>query len=337
MADVDPVARTFRIDRLLVDYGSANIDDIPGGVPTLGRLLEVEDANLSYVAGSGRLTATKLEPAGKVQAAQMRGREVEIESLVTAVDEPGARFRISGFAVNLNASTQFRYGDAQDIGVGALLQVRGRVNQAGEIDARRITFKRSGARIAARTESAVDLDNGEVDLLGVRVRVTERTEMRDERDDRPGFGIGDIRIGDFIEVSGFLCGDNRLCARRLEREQNRNRTELRGVAANPDPVALRVRIQGLMVQADTNTRFRGPGDRPLSSDEFFSAITPGLTVLEAEWEPAVGAGEVSVTAPSEIEIEDDYSAGKLEDDSPDHGGSESGDDSGREGSDDDVS
>jgi len=127
---------------------------------------------------------------------------------VTAIDKPGARFRISRFAVNLNATTQFRFGDAQDIGVGTLIQVKGRVNDADEIDASRVTFKRSGSRIAAPAESAADLDKAELNLLGVIVKVTDATEVRDERDGQSGFGLGDIRPGDYLEVSGFPCEEN---------------------------------------------------------------------------------------------------------------------------------
>ncbi|MEA3411618.1 MAG: DUF5666 domain-containing protein, partial [Pseudomonadota bacterium] len=314
VTNVDTTAMTFRIDQLLVNYGSAATDDLPGGVPAEGRLVEVEDANLAYAPASGLLNATEVEPAGKVEAEQARGREVELESVVTAIDKPGARFRISRFAVNLNASTQFRFGDAQDIGVGTLLQVQGRVNDADEIDASRVTFKRSGVRIAAHAESDADLDKAELNLLGVIVRVTDATEMRDGQS---GFGLGDIRPGDYLEVSGFPCEENRLCAKRLGREQNENQTELRGVAANPDPVARRMRIQGVAVQADSNTRFRSHRERPLTANEFFAVITPGLTVLKATWGPAVKAGDVSVSAPQEIEIEDDFSSEKLDDDSGD--------------------
>ena len=73
----------------------------------------------------------------------------------------------------------------------------------------------------------------------------------------------------------------------------------------------------MAVQADSNTRFRSHQERPLTANEFFAAITYGLRALKAQWDPAVNAGDVSASAPQEIEIEDDFSSEKLDDDSGD--------------------
>ena len=306
---IDTTARTFRIGDLTIDYSTADVDDLLGGNPSDGQLLEVKDENKAYVAGSGTLVATKVESfspfSGNDDDDDSSIPNVQIESVVTAITTPGEQFEIPNFTVNILPSTSFMFGVVGDLSVGTVVQVKAVLNDIGELDAIRIRFKRNSARIEAPVDAAgVDLINNQLTLVGITVQINEDTELEDDRDDVEPFSLTDINDSDYLEIKGFTSAEGVLIATEVERDDSDNEVEIRGVATNIDPVAQSLEVLGITVTAGPGTLFN---DGTTTVDAFFDALTEGLSVVEVEWEPFSSTG----LPPKEMEIEDDFSMNKL--------------------------
>ena len=305
---IDEAARTFTIGGLTVDYSSANVNDLLGGNPSDGQLVEVKDDNKTYTAGSGTLVATKVEPFDTFSGNgddNSSIANVQIETVVTGVSDPGVQFQIPNFDVNISPSTTFLFGTAAEIGVGTVLNIKAVKNEAGELDATRIKFKRNSARMTASVDATGvnDADN-QLTVLGITVLLNDGTDMRDKRDDVSPFDISNISEGDYLEIRGFTSTNGTFVANRLEREKTRDRVEIRSIATNIDPVAQSLEILGLTITAGPSTRFN---DGSASAEEFFSALTEGLSIVKVKWDSFSDTG----LAPKEMEIEDDFSLNKL--------------------------
>jgi hypothetical protein len=300
---VDPSGKTFTIGSLTVNYSAATVNDLNGGNPAEGQLVEVKDGNLAYAAGTGSLAATKVEPF-RILGDGGDNRpifDVQIESVVTAVVTPGLQFKIPNFSVNILPGTTFRFGTSADISVGTVLQIKATENSSGELDASRITFKRNSARMEASVDvGGVDAANNRVTLLGITVQVNSDTEMEDKRDGISPFTVADIAESDHLLIRGFIGNNGIFTATGLRRESDDSRVELRGIVSNvvtDAPGSLD--IFGFMVTAGPGTQFN---DGTSTAADFFDALTNGLSNVEVKWDPFVSTGN----EPKEMELEDQF-------------------------------
>ena len=197
------------------------------------------------------------------------------------------------------------FGTAAEIGVGTVLNIKAVKNEDGELDATRIKFKRNSARMTASVDATgVNVADNQLTVLGITVLLNDGTDMRDKRDDVSPFDISNISEGDYLEIRGFTSTNGTFVANRLEREKTRDRVEIRSIATNIDPVAQSLEILGLTITAGPSTRFN---DGSASAEEFFSALTEGLSIVKVKWDSFSDTG----LAPKEMEIEDDFSLNKL--------------------------
>jgi hypothetical protein len=286
---------SFTINDLTVNYATALIDDCPGGALANG--LRVEAKGTSFNAGA--LVATKVECKG---VGDDDGDDVgdrrEIEGLVTRFASI-TDFDVAGRRVTTTASTVYERGTAADVQLNAKVEVEGTVDANGVLVARKVSIRRgSNIRIAAEVD-AVGTDT--VTLLGITVRVDRLTRMEDKSDaDEESFTVGDINVGDFLEVRGaeLPAGSGEVLASRLEREDEADETEIQGpvtAIAQPD-----LGIFGVTVTTNGSTEFEGLGDDEISAAEFFGTVVLGDLVK------AKGAetGTSAVLA-EEVEFEDD--------------------------------
>ena len=305
---IDETARTFTIGGLTVDYSSANVNDLLGGNPSDGQLVEVKDDNKTYAAGSATLVATKVEPFDTFSGNgddNSSIANVQIETVVTGVSDPGVQFQIPNFDVNISPGTTFLFGTAADIGVGTVLNIKAVRNGNDELDATRIKFKRNSARMEAPVDmDGVDDVNNQLTVLGITVQLNPDTDMRDKRDDVSPFDINDISEDDYLEIRGFTATNGTFVANRLERDDARDRVEIRSIATEIDPKAQTLKILGLTIKAGQSTQFN---DGASSAEEFFNALTEGLSIVKVKWDSL----DITGTDPKEMEIEDDFSLNKF--------------------------
>ena len=300
---VDTGAKTFSIGNLTVNYSAAIVNDLNGGNPAEGQLVEVKDENRAYIAGSGSLAATKVEPFSLLDDGGGSSPivNVQIESVVTAVGTTGLQFEIPNFSVNILPGTTFRFGTSADISLGTVLQIKATKKSSGELDASRITFKRNSTRMEASVDvGGVDPGNNQVTLLGITVQVNSNTEMEDKRDNISPFTVADISDNDHLRIRGFIGNNGIFIATRLRREDPDNRVELRGIVSNVDTAAQQsLEIFGFPVTAGAGTQFN---DGASSASDFFASLTNGLSNVEVKWDPFVS----TASAPKEMELEDQF-------------------------------
>jgi len=297
--ELDSNAKTFKIDELLVDYSEAIVNDLAGGNPVDGQLVEVKDDDKSYT-GMFELTASKVEPHNRLGDDDLNDVEVEIESLVTEV-VLATEFKMGDLTVQHSpGSTVYLFGMAANIMVGTRLEVEGRLDENGVLQADKIKFEDNDARIQANVNS-VNVEEGTVTLLlgVVTVSVTDTTEMEDNRDDKPSFSLSDISAGDYLEIKGFIGANGEFIASELEREDSDENVEIRGPVSAKDSVAGTVTILGVTVNTN-GSQFEGVNDELLTASQFYDAIVEGLTVVKGKWKPF---SDISLPA-KEVSLED---------------------------------
>lgn len=282
ISDLDnPVAGTFRINALTVDYLAvpAILDDLPGGTLADGLFVEVKGTN--FGAG-GELLATKVEPDAIGPAAddridfdQFDEIEAEIEGYITRFVS-ATDFDVNGIPVTTTAQTFYEFEDdspasSADLGLNIKVEVEGDVNAQGVIVADKVDIRRGSAvRIVALVDSA-DGATGIVTLLDIDVRVDAATRIEDKFMDVEPFTVDDIFPGDYVEVRGTedVNGAGDVLASRLERDDPRAETELQGFVTAVNEAGLSFTILGVTIQTNGATVFRDVDDTEIPPATFF--------------------------------------------------------------------
>jgi hypothetical protein len=203
--------------------------------------------------------------------------EVEVEGIVTAVDASG--FTVEGQPVVPDAGARYVGGTVDDLVVGVKVEAEGVMGSDGVLHAHEIEFKASG-RIDANL-AAKDVTAGTLTLLGIVVHFGPSTELR-------SFGaIADLNVDDRIEVRGFPTQDGLgLNATRVERiaTSPNDRAFLRAVVTAKTPTTS-LTMMGLTIDTSA-AAFKDQNDATISDPAaFYSAITPGQTVVKVRWRP----------------------------------------------------
>ncbi len=220
VTDLDTSAFIFRVGDLVVDYSAAL--EVPGSLSD-GLYVEVK-GDQTPVGTPLTLAATRVELVrnGRFGLRGEEGEEVEIEGIVTSVEGLPASFQLNGQSVLLGAlDDDDDEIDLDQIRLNARVEVEGRFGADGVLIAHEVELEDEGdteLEIASALEG-VDADTGRITLMGQTVQVTGRTRLKDDRDNEHYFNIGDLRVGDFIEVCAIRVNGG-LVARKLEREDD---------------------------------------------------------------------------------------------------------------------
>ncbi len=278
----------FVINLLEVDYSAAQLDGFSSGGPANGDLVEVHGS----LDSGGTLVATRVER-------EERGLgggdddDADIEGLVTRFAS-ATDFDVAGQPVTTTGATEFRDGTATDLRLGANLEVEGEFDAAGRVIAEEIKFRRAAEIRIEATVDAVDAAARTLVVLGVTVGASDTTRFEDHSDaDLDTFGIGDIRVGDFVEVRAFSDG-SALVATRLEREDPEDEVKLRGRAGALAQPSLEV--AGVPVQTTASTQFERE-DEEIDAETFFAEADGRIVEVDGSWDGS------TLTA-DEAEIED---------------------------------
>ena len=294
----------FDINGLTVDFSGADTSDLPGGVPTLGQLVEVKDSNKAYVAGSSFMFATKVEPQVSLGDLASPDDDMEIESYVT--DASGLVnnnfFKMGDLTINISLSTSYLFGDRSLIANGVKLEAEGHINSNGDLDADKIKFEDNDSRVDALVSTDVS-GNGTIILLdgNVTVGVDENTEVEDD------IIIDDITQGDSLEVRGFIGSNGVFVASEVkDGSGDADKAEIRSTASSINASARTLVILGITITTDGGTEYKGHNDEILSADQFFAALVENVTTVQAKWDPYEPFPGDNVNGPvKELELEDD--------------------------------
>ncbi len=285
---LDAANQRFVINLLEVDYSAAQLEGFSSGAPANGDVVEVHGS----LDSGGTLVATRVEREDR-DLGGGDDDEADFEGLVTRFAST-TDFDVAGQPVTTTAATEYRDGTAADLQLGVNIEVEGGFDAAGRVVAEKIEFRREAEIRIEATVDAVDAAARTLVALGVTVRTSDTTRFEDHSDaDLETFGIGDIRVGDFVEVRAFGDGSS-LVATRLEREEPEDEVELRGRAGALAPPSLEV--AGVSVQTTADTQFERE-DEEIDAETFFAEADGRIVEVDGSWDG-------STLTVDEAEIED---------------------------------
>jgi hypothetical protein len=118
--NLDPFQETFEINDLTVDYSQADTRKLPGGIPAVGLLVEVEGETFDPI--TGEMLADVIELGDELDPED--ADEIEVTGFVTDVVST-FEFTVGNQVVRTDANTEFIDGTADDIVLGQKLEAEG--------------------------------------------------------------------------------------------------------------------------------------------------------------------------------------------------------------------
>jgi hypothetical protein len=278
---VDAQDRTYAVNALTVDFSSADLSGLPGGIPQVAQLLEA----------SGRLTAPNRLIAERIELLEEFGSGVfdtaEFEGIITRT--VGANeFAIGRYTVHTDERTVYLNLAARDLNRGTQVIVRGMLAD------RTILADEISLPDAVRIES----DTGTVDVLGKRLTLSGMEPISIQATSATRIigtaaGLDGIEPGDHVRMIGRRGNDGSIFASSLLVTPSNPAVELAGPVDSVAPPALVVLGVTIDTAAIPPDRFRGLGGKPISAAAFFDLVQPGdLIAAEGNLE----AGAITWTA-----------------------------------------
>ena len=295
VANHDAAARRFDISALTIDYSVAQLDDLAGGAPQDGLVVEVKGSTLD---ANSVLLATRVEGKQDDMDDDDDEMEVEIEGVITRFAST-MDFDVNGQAVTTTPATRFEDGSSADLALGVRVEVEGEIRD-GVLQAEKIKFEREADLRVTAPIDGVDAAAGTFAVLGITIQTNAATRFEDKTDAqvRP-FDLTTLRVGDFVEVRGSpgTLPDS-IAAARVEREDEEDEIELRGIAE--DVAQPQLTILGVTVMTNDDTEFEGEDDGDIGAAEFFAQASGQLVSVDGQLE-----GAVLVAREIELEGNDD--------------------------------
>ncbi len=272
----DVAARTFEIGSLLVDYSSADIAEMPSPTGQLwnGSVVFVHGDRWSP-GGPGpygaQLTATRVKRQGLgVTDAQ----EAEVEDFITQVVAPGD-FHVNNLRVQTTPSTEFEGGTANDLVLGAHVEIHGAlVNNI--LQAAHVSFENETeleSNIATIDPGAKTLTL--IGFSGIVIAVDERTAINGEGG---ASRLEDLRVGDHLKIHGRRGAGGLLLATEIERAAPASKVKFEGLLTSAsDPFLV---VAGLTIDttAIPDNGFKGHDGIVIGRNAFFAGPPRGKEV-----------------------------------------------------------
>ena len=223
---------TFMIGQMVVNYSSAEFDDMTPDMIAADLLVEVESD--SGFNDAKELIATKIElknSGKKKHKYEDDDEEVEVQGVITNVVS-NTEIEVNGSTVLLNTATKIVHGDVTTLANGLKVKVKGNVDIDGNLVAEKLVFKPSGDIKMFGKLEATDIANNTIKLFGLTVILNNSTMVEDDRDDvdkselvKYKFGVDDLLVGDWVKVKAFKNASGDLIATKAEREASKENDE----------------------------------------------------------------------------------------------------------------
>ena len=267
-------AMTFQINALVVDYSSATLDNFPGGVISAGDPVEAKGSSLG---GAGQLLASRVEFKG-ARFADDAGDHIEIEGFITRYVSP-TNFDVSGIPVKEITGTQYEGGTRADLGLNLKVEVEGEFDTAGVLNATKIEIKTS---TAIRVVGALDLVEGNtLQVLGITINTDPaKTRFEDKTNADANPLLADLTRGDYLEVRGQEQPAGQITAIIVERDDPRERIELRGFVevGGLDTVNRTLTVLGVSITTSGGTLYKDTDETVIDADTFWANVAEGSLV-----------------------------------------------------------
>jgi hypothetical protein len=297
VAGLDSINKKFMINKLTVDYASANLSGFMSGAPADGDLVEVQGT--SFNSTTTTLTATQVtRQMSDEEEAGNANDELDREGLITSVTS-ATNFEVNGEKVTTTPSTEFRNGTAADLLPNVKVEVEGTLDSNSVLVAAVVTFEHNGNIELEAQAMDVNATAGTLTLLGVPVTVTTSTRFEDESSAAVAiFNLSNVNPGDTIKVHGYEspAGSGKVVAMRLERLEPSTSVLVEGPFTASGTSMTQFMVLGITIDASSATFSDGQGGT-LSATQFF-AQAPGHDV------EVHGAWSGTVVTASDVAIND---------------------------------
>lgn len=211
---------------------------------------------------------------------------IQLEGIITRFNTY-ADFEVDHLPVTVNRETQFQFGIVIDLALGSRLRVKGYRDEDGVLMAETIQFSHPTHYPSISIKAPIEMivaDDKQISLLGIPLQWFEDTVVIDNQAQDMNFYWQDLRIGDWVQVHGFIDLDTHLAVieqLQLQVVQFGENVELIG---HPETIAEDTRTLnffGVTVMADNRTSYQdnrtagvsfNSGGIYLTTNEFFARI-----------------------------------------------------------------
>lgn len=271
---LDGAQRRFAIGALTVDYAAATLVN---GTPANGACVEAKGAIAATVMSASRVEVKNCTPAA---SANERGEiEGEITRFATSSD-----FDVGAQRVATTGTTTYANGTAAGLRADVRVEVEGTFTAAGVLTATRVEFKPESHSRLLGTVDAVTAST--LTVFGVVATPNAATFYVDASAARlPSFRLTDVRVGDYVEVRGFVAPAGGLVATRIERDDLAARRE---IAGPPSAIARpELTVLGVRVVTGATTEFRDAAGATMTADAYFAAAPTRIVRARGTWTGSV--------------------------------------------------
>ena len=203
----------------------------------------------------------------------------EIEGFVTRFISL-TDFDVSGIPATTTGSTIYEGGASTDLGQNLKIEIEGEFNASGILVATKIEFKQgTNIRVTGRIDA---VSGNTVTVLNIPITTDSLVTRFEDKSDAgvDPLRVGNLNVDDYIEVRGqeFPAGSGEISAVLLERDDPRDRTELRGFVEAGGANRPTLTVLGVTINTDGATVYRNVSDQAVSADVFWAAVGEGSLV-----------------------------------------------------------
>lgn len=274
VANLDTDAQTFTLSELIINYSTAEYDDMTAEDLANGLFVKIEGND--YDNETLTLTATSIENK-EDNDIDNDADEVTIAGIVKGYDSENGVFSVNRYEFTVNDETEFDDGSLDTLANGIIVKVEGRFDN-DQLIAEEVEFKAKSAR--SKTEGQVtdiNTENGTFVIDNTPFSVTPETQYEDESDSNERrFTYDNIAVNDWLKVVSRQSDEGNTLALKVKRiDEDDREGEIKGRATNVTQDGMS--IANVAVTFNENTKFE-------SKDEIIS-VTRFIELVESS--PAV--------------------------------------------------
>ena len=203
---LDSAGRTFKINDLVVDFGTAQFPNGSAGSLGDGLFVDVRTHALR-VPPKGTLVAETIK-IKEARPCPTEGVQVEVEGIISDLNAGAKTFTVGGIPVDAHAI------DISGLANGMKIELKGTfVNGVLVVSANAEVEREMEARVKIEAlVQATDTTGRTITLLGKTVKVTAMTQFIDDALAMHTFGLKDIGLNDAVRVRAFEDSSGNLVA-----------------------------------------------------------------------------------------------------------------------------
>lgn len=268
--NLNPASTSFTLGHLTVNYSAATLSNIEGNTLTNGLLVNATGS----LDAQGVFQAKTLVAINKKFTKDIKSAGVEgfITRFASATD-----YDVAGTKCTTDSTTSYENGSANNLALGAAVEVKGSINSSGVLLATKVEFAQAsnneiaGEVTALSTPSSTSIITGNLEINGTSIKTNSQTAYEDEGNSQvKRFNFSSIQVGNFLKVSGYLSGGV-LIATKIEREELNSETEtelkFNGLVASID--AHSFVLLGRTVLTNNQTEFKNAKGENINETQFY--------------------------------------------------------------------